>query len=92
MLFFDLDKAYPDRNNVFSKWNHELWDNIAGYLRNYLENKNGTEFLNAYGYSFVNSRKSGLPHLKKEATHFKSPHISFFHSAFCDKGKGKRGL
>ncbi len=48
-----MDRAYPDGVVKGSTWDHERWDRAAAMLCKYLGYKNGTEFLEAYGYTVV---------------------------------------
>ena len=55
-LLNDLDASFPDKTVVWSEWNHEKWDRAAGFLCKNLGYSRGTEFLEAYGYSIVQTR------------------------------------
>ncbi len=48
-----MDAAYPDGTVLSSTWDHEHWDRAAAILCKYLGYSNGTDFLEAYGYTVV---------------------------------------
>lgn len=46
-----MDRAYPDGVVKGSTWDHDRWDRAASMLCKYLGYANGTDFLEAYGYT-----------------------------------------
>ena len=48
-----MDSVYPDGTVIGSTWDHEHWDRAAAMLCKYLGYSNGTDFLEAYGYTVV---------------------------------------
>ena len=54
-FFAVINKAFPDGIVYESEWDHAHWDNAAGMLCRYLGYSRGSEFLEAYGYTFIKS-------------------------------------
>lgn len=54
-FFAVINKAFPDGIVYESQWDHAHWDNAAGMLCRYLGYARGSEFLEAYGYTFIKS-------------------------------------
>lgn len=52
-FFAVIDKTFPDGVVRQSEWDHANWDRAAGMLCKYLGYPNGTQFLEAYGYTVV---------------------------------------
>ena len=46
-----MERHYPDHIIPESTWNHEKWDKAAAMLCKFLGYANGSEFLEAYGYT-----------------------------------------
>ena len=53
----ELDRRFPDKIIVWSEWDHDRLDKAAGYLVKNLGYSKGAEFLEAYGYTVVQSRE-----------------------------------
>lgn len=52
-FFAVIDEAFPDGIVRQSEWDHAKWDRAAGMLCRFLGYPNGTQFLEAYGYTVV---------------------------------------
>lgn len=52
-FFAVIDEAFPDGVVRQSEWDHAKWDRAAGMLCRFLGYPNGTQFLEAYGYTVV---------------------------------------
>ena len=50
-----MDRAYPDGIVYGDTWDHAKWDRAAAMLCKYLGYDNGSEFLEAYGYTVEKS-------------------------------------
>ena len=46
-----MDREYPDGIIKGDTWDHDRWDRAASMLCKYLGYANGSEFLEAYGYT-----------------------------------------
>ena len=64
----DVNKTFPDGVIVWSEWKHEKWDKAAGFLCQNLGYAKGLDFLEAYGYSIVQTRAQAPVYAYNHAT------------------------